>query len=238
MTTTLTSTETTDTARARAIEATGTDPGAFVRRLHRDNCDRIRPADNPATHVEQHVAEYAERILAATVCTRCKPRPSEIEALREQAAEHADGPTPDVAKGPKAALDRVLAHREDAIAAAAATPDTNPVPRARRNARQPGGTGLTAAQVPHTADGRVAAVTPSVYPEVLDDVDLVCATDGATLPARRFAYMVKKGSGDGRMVECRADFEARLQRNKIARANGQPTEKAPHIDAEHVAPRL
>ena len=87
------------------------------------------------------------------------------------------------------------------------------------------------------ADGRVLALTPSVYPELVEG-DLYCAVKGHGMhPAGSFAFMAKKGSGRGRMVECRKAFEARLAANVEARAAGKPTQPAPHIDTAHVVPK-
>lgn len=85
----LTSTALSDTARSKALESTGTDPGAFVYRLHRDTCDRIKGADSPR-ELDNREGEYADQILAAGLCTRCKPRGAYVDTVTSKAQAAVD----------------------------------------------------------------------------------------------------------------------------------------------------
>lgn len=203
-------------ARAREAEVTGTDPGSTIYRLHRSTCDRLGTTVNVDLITGDLIAEHAEGIRNAKPCTRCKPRATDLEAVREYA--NANEPTPE----PEA------------------TPEPEPTPAPKPQAKVPANIGdvaVIAGPAATVRDGRILALTASRYPEVEEDAVLHCATDDERLPAGKFAFVTKRGAGDGRMVECRKHFEERLAANKTAKAAGQPVTKAPRIADEHIVPK-
>jgi hypothetical protein len=244
MTIILTANAQSDTFRARELEATGTDPGPWLFRLHRDTCDRMGTATR-RDDAEATVATNAQAILAAKACSRCKAPQATVEALKAQAAEHigepqdAAEPTPEpqATPEPEQAVQAAQAAPvpEQAPEQAAPTGDTPKRPRSRRQA---GGSELTLDQVArHPSDGRVLALTPSLYPEVAQDVPLYCPAHNEVHPASAFRYLTKRGNGDGRPVECRKAWEQRLSANKALAASGQPKQAVPHVDDDHLVTR-
>lgn len=206
------------TAKQREAEreATGRDPGEWVYRLHKPTCDRLGAAaaaghTYPVQNERGQFAVPAENVVVSKDCTRCKPRTADLRAA-------------------------ALAHEEGAQAPVEPEQAAEPQPEPERTAPTRGAAPVMAGPeaTRHPVDGRVMGLTSARYPEVEPDVTLWCADCEEEHPAQRFAYLVRKGTGDGRPVVCRKADTVRIENNKVLRAEGKPTVPAPRLDPEHI----
>jgi hypothetical protein len=208
--------------REKEQEATGRDPGQYVYRLHRPTCDRL-PAAAAAGHTYPvfgpagQFAVPAENVVVSKDCTRCKPRTAEV---REWAVTHEGAETA-------------------ALAAALGKTEPEPQPEPEQAAPTRGAAPVLAGPpaTRHPQDGRVMGLTSARYPEVTPETTLWCAACEEEHPAQRFAYLVRKGTGDGRPVVCRKADTIRIENNKVLRAEGKTPVPAPRLDPEHVMPK-
>jgi hypothetical protein len=220
----LTSTPLSQTARDKAVESTGSDPGEYVYRLHRPTCDRIRNTDSPR-EIDDNVEAYAEQIAAAKACTRCTPK--EATSLVEEA------------NGYLAA--RVQAEPVAEAVVAAEAPKRTRVTSDEDAEHAEGVPPVYAGDAATLgADGTALGLRPTVYPEVVEADEqgrpyhLYCPAHDATHPVSRFQFVTKRGDGKGRMVECRKAQIERLEHNA---ANPDDKIKAPRLPEGRYVPK-
>lgn len=202
----ITSTRLTDSARTKAKESTGEDPGQYVHRIHRDGCPRIKPADAP----QPVDAASAQAVLKAKACTRCSPPKSSLESIYQKA--EADVMS-DTSKESVQAADKVKVDKAEASEPKRRKTDLDY--SAVKGFRQDASIAVSAGPAPWVdKKGRIYPMRPAAYPEVHDDADLFCAAHAEFHKAKSFPLIGNKGSGKGRGLECRAARNARLAWNK------------------------